>query len=158
MDLASAFLSLGTVHISDESHENTLSSVCFSRCRLVSQTSAINLRKPYAQSHPEIKLRRTKAKNAGHRERDWGCSAETDGEIACRNIALCGSRATLQTQRQNDSSGVRSPNRPPRWRLNALLSSIPSRGEWLLELIMQEVLYRANSRGFKIRLDEALAA
>lgn len=100
-----------------------------------------------------------KSENMGQRERNWGCSTETDEEIACRNIALCGSRATLQTRfgfrRQNDYSGVRSSNRPPHWRLNAPLSSIPSLREWLSELIMQKILYRANSRGFKIRLDEA---
>lgn len=124
-------------------------------------------RKPYpwsSESHMHKVIQKSsfggqKREHGAERERDWGCSAETDGEIACRNIALCGSQATLQTRfgfrRQSDSSSVRSSNRPPHWRLNALLSSIPSLREWLLELIMQNILYRANSCGFKIRLDEA---
>ncbi len=122
--------------------------------------------KPYpwsSESHMQVIQKSSfegqKREHGAEREIDWGCSAETDGEIACRNIALCGSRDTLQTRfgfrRQNDSSGVRSSNRPPHWRLNAPLSSIPSLREWLSELIMQKILYRANSCGFKIRLDEA---
>lgn len=79
--------------------------------RIANLRLPMKLQEPYAQSRTEIKFHRTKARTQG-RKRDWGCSAETDGEIACRNIALCGSRATLETRfgfrRQNDSSGVRS--------------------------------------------------
>lgn len=53
--------------------------------------------------------------------RNRGCSAETDGALACRNIFLCGSRATLEpVWRLRESSGddprsetAHRPHTPP---------------------------------------------